>query len=97
VSGAADGRAALELVRSGARFDLVLLDMIMPVMGGAEVLRELRRVAPGLPVLIASGYSPGEAEVAGADGFLQKPYRRAELLKRVAALLGPRRRAAGDA
>jgi signal transduction histidine kinase len=61
----------------------VLLDLTMPRMSGEETFRELRSVAPELPVVLSSGYS--EMDVAsrfsgaGISGFIQKPYRFSEL------------------
>lgn len=61
-----------------APVDLVILDLIMPRMGGAELFRHLRALDPDVRVLLSSGYSlHGEARQAmeeGAMGFLQKPY-----------------------
>jgi two-component system cell cycle sensor histidine kinase/response regulator CckA len=58
---------------------LVLLDMTMPVMGGAETLRELRRRSASLPVVMMSGYSEELSLEKVAEhpvsGFLEKPYR----------------------
>jgi two-component system cell cycle sensor histidine kinase/response regulator CckA len=57
--------------------DLVILDMIMPDIGGGEVFDRLREVKPGIKVLLASGYSMGDAAVIidrGCNGFIQKPF-----------------------
>jgi PAS domain S-box-containing protein len=57
---------------------LVLLDMMMPVMGGEEALREIRRIRAEVPVIASSGYSESVAQerfgVHGLAAFLQKPY-----------------------
>lgn len=50
------GREALEYLASGAKVDLVLLDLNMPGMNGEETLRELRKTHPQLPVLLATGF-----------------------------------------
>jgi signal transduction histidine kinase len=91
---AQDGPAALELYRErAADIDLVLLDMVMPGMGGEEVFRRLNRFDPGVRVLLSSGYSrEGRAQdllKAGCLGFLQKPYNLAELRARLEEILGP--------
>jgi len=87
-----DGQSALELYRlDGSSIDLVLLDLMMPGMGGREVLAELRRIDPGVPVVISSGYSLEEARPGLSDGvsaFLQKPFNIAELSRVVAGSLG---------
>jgi signal transduction histidine kinase len=93
VTHAPDGRAALALVReAGASFDLVLLDLRMPGLSGEATFDELARVAPGLKVLVWSGYA-AEQDVGGmlrrgAVGFVQKPYRVAELSRAIAGALG---------
>ena len=75
---AANGEEALE-VYDGNRdhIALVLTDMVMPVMGGRELQRRLRRRAPELPVVLTSGYPlRGEREDAFLDDFadwIQKP------------------------
>ncbi len=75
---ACDGLEALQQVQRGARIDIVLLDQTMPRLSGPETLRRLREIAPGLPVVLTSGYDlgtgpdgPGGLEV---EGFLPKPY-----------------------
>lgn len=81
---AADGREALDLYRErGAEIAVVLLDMTMPHMDGDETFRELRRLNPGVPVILSSGYA--EQDVVsrfagkGLSGFIQKPYTLDEL------------------
>jgi two-component system, cell cycle sensor histidine kinase and response regulator CckA len=89
---AESGRQALEIYRQERdRIDLVILDMLMPGMGGAETFRQLQGVDPKVRVLLSSGYSlDGETQeviAAGALGFIQKPYRLAVLSHKVAATL----------
>ncbi len=79
VCSASDGAEALALYRQHRdEVAFVLLDMMMPVMGGAECLRQLRRANPALPVLMTSGFNEPEGlhpgEGARASGFIQKPY-----------------------
>jgi two-component system cell cycle sensor histidine kinase/response regulator CckA len=91
VTVAKNGRDAIDLLRQRPqRFDLVIMDMIMPVMGGGEAVPLVRRIAPGLPVLIVSGYSATTQPTVEADAFLQKPYTRAELAQKVDLLLQAR-------
>lgn len=76
VSGAEDGPAALELAGRD-QFDLVLLDVKMPVMDGLEVFRRLRDIAPGTPVIMATAFAVEglirSALREGAFGALNKP------------------------
>jgi CheY-like chemotaxis protein len=90
-----DGADALEFYRQSWReVDLVILDMMMPRMGGKEAFLAMQRVNPGIKAFIVSGYSvQGEAQFlleSGAMGFLQKPYRRLDLVRMVEQSLGPR-------
>jgi two-component system, cell cycle sensor histidine kinase and response regulator CckA len=76
---AASGHEALTLYRQDpGRFRLVILDMIMPEMGGGDVFDELKRIRPDVRVLLASGYSmQGQARAImnrGCTGFIQKPF-----------------------
>jgi signal transduction histidine kinase len=93
VLSAEGGLQALEIYRRERdRIDLVILDMLMPGMGGAETFQKLRGLDPGVRVLLSSGYSlDGEAQevmAAGARGFIQKPYRLAVLSRKVAGIIG---------
>ena len=59
------------------RIDLVIVDMIMPDIGGGEVFDRMRTIRPDVKVLLASGYSMGEAAAIierGCNGFIQKPF-----------------------
>jgi len=90
---APSGSRALEIYpREQDRIDLVILDMLMPGMGGVETFQKLKGVDPKVRVLLSSGYSlDGEAQqvmAAGARGFIQKPYRLAALSRQVAEVLG---------
>lgn len=65
------------------KISLVILDMIMPKMGGKETFLKLRELNPSLTVILSSGYardaSAQELIDLGAAGFIQKPYRSSEL------------------
>ena len=87
-----NGENALELYRQErARIDLVILDLIMPGMGGSKCLEELLTIDPHTRVLIASGYSPDGptkgALDAGAKGFVSKPYDTRQFLQLVREIL----------
>jgi signal transduction histidine kinase/ActR/RegA family two-component response regulator len=90
---ASGGAEALDIVRKDTQaFSVVLLDLTMPDMNGIDVLREIRRLNPSLPVVLLSGYNQEEA-LEGCDldaqvGFLQKPFGSKVLLREVARVLG---------
>ncbi|MBU1741007.1 MAG: PAS domain S-box protein, partial [Proteobacteria bacterium] len=77
---AGHGREALALYRAardqGRSFDLVLLDMAMPVMGGPECLDRLIEMDPGVRVLIVTGHDgqPGQDLLSRTIGVLHKPF-----------------------
>ncbi len=92
VTCAADGREAVELYRErGDGFDAVILDMVMPEMGGAEAFAELRRLDPGVRVVLSTGF--GDSDRAqdlldqGVAAFVPKPYRMDQLAATVARVL----------
>jgi len=86
----ADGPSVLEDARAG-RAQLVILDLGLPGMDGLEVCRRLRAERVGIPVLVLTARSDEVDFVvgldAGADDYVGKPFRLAELLARVRALL----------
>ncbi len=89
---AADGRQALELWEEHHdRIRLVLIDLIMPVMGGRELLAEIKRRAPDVRILLTSGYSEAEVRRLCASyedaTFIQKPYSSHALIQKVKAAL----------
>jgi signal transduction histidine kinase/PAS domain-containing protein len=93
VTTCSDGPEALRLFREqGGKFDLVILDLVMPNMGGLDLFKAMREVAPDVRVILASGFSvDGDAQRIldqGARAFLQKPYRADDLAWTVADVLG---------
>jgi two-component system, OmpR family, copper resistance phosphate regulon response regulator CusR len=87
---ASDGNEALGLAQTG-HFDLLILDLGLPDRDGLEVLAELRRKDPRLPVVILTARDSVRDTVAGleggADDYISKPFRFGELLARVRARL----------
>ena len=74
---AEDGRQASEVLAAGSGVDLVLLDVMMPVLGGVETYCELKSKRPEMAFLIVSGYSEDEVHNLGIPAdvpFLEKPY-----------------------
>src|SRR4051812_231561 len=91
---AEDGQQVVERLRDlGDDVRLILLDLTMPELGGAEAASELRRMQPNTPIIAMSGY--GDIEVlqqfseAGVDEFLPKPFTPEELAAKVRDVLSP--------
>ncbi|HEX3352821.1 MAG TPA: response regulator transcription factor [Terriglobales bacterium] len=87
---ARDGNTGLEFSRS-YEYDLIILDLMLPIIDGSEVLRAIRSRNTDVPILILSARGALEDKVhhfeAGADDYLTKPFSFAELVVRVKALL----------
>ncbi|MBI3118252.1 MAG: PAS domain S-box protein [Candidatus Hydrogenedentes bacterium] len=89
---ARNGREALRmLARHGNEVKVVLLDLAMPVLGGAEAQAVMARRTPDLPVIICSGYEldPSAQDILnrGARAFLQKPFRMQVLASEIRRVL----------
>jgi len=73
------------------RIDLVILDMVMPEMGGGDTYDRLKEINPDIKVLLSSGYSvDGEATeilARGCNGFIQKPFNLKELSQKIREIL----------
>lgn len=87
-----DGYHAMEIYRDkAAEIDLVVLDMIMPRMGGNETFNRLREINPDIKVLLSTGYSiEGQAAnivSRGCAGYIQKPFTMADLTKKIMEII----------
>jgi CheY-like chemotaxis protein len=90
---ARDGESALRVWKAEREHILVVMtDVVMPVMGGRDLARELRLADPALPILFVSAYAEHEPDlVAGVDGPVQvlgKPFTNEALLRALRALIG---------
>jgi CheY-like chemotaxis protein len=93
VLSAGDGPEGLDIVRAEPRrIDAVLLDVQLPTMSGAELLRELRGIRPDLAVVLSSGHGcralDQDAARSGYLGFIDKPYRPSELISKLREATG---------
>ena len=84
------GREGVELLKL-YEYDLVILDLMLPDMPGADVLKQIRQRNDATPVLILSGINMPTKKVecfsVGADDYMTKPYDRSELVARVKAIV----------
>ena len=92
VMAARSGPEALEVYRQNSgRIDMVIMDMIMPGLGGGETFDRLKRINPNVKVLLCSGYSVnGQASKImdrGCDGFIQKPFTLKQLSAKIREVL----------
>jgi PAS domain S-box-containing protein len=90
---AEDGREALGIFQKAHnQIDLVLLDLMMPHMDGADCFRELKRIKPDIKVIMSSGYNEQEISQRfvgkGLAGFLQKPYQMQQLINMIRKVMG---------
>jgi two-component system copper resistance phosphate regulon response regulator CusR len=98
VDTAKDGHTGLQLA-TDVQYDLIILDLMLPGIGGTDILRRVRHINPNVPVLVLTARDALASKVenfeAGADDYLTKPFAFTELLLRIKALLrrGPVSRA----
>jgi two-component system cell cycle sensor histidine kinase/response regulator CckA len=91
---AANGGQAVEMYKKNSRdIDLVILDMVMPEMGGEEAFLAMKKINPGIKALLSTGYSQAgrvsEILSKGVKGFIQKPYEFNQLLAKLRQILDP--------
>ena len=92
VLSARSGQEAIELYQKNVdKIDLVIMDMIMPGMGGGETFDRLKRINRDIKVLLSSGYSiNGQASKIlerGCDGFIQKPFNLIQLSDKIQGII----------
>jgi two-component system response regulator MtrA len=90
---ATNGAQALDFMRA-RRFDLIVLDLMLPGVDGFEVLRQVRGdpELAGVPIVITSATADATSKQAaadlGADAYVTKPFRKAELFDVIQSLIG---------
>ncbi len=92
VVSAKSGKEAIEVYKENhSRIDMVILDMILPDMGGGDTYDRLKEINPGVKVLLESGYDIDyqgrDIMERGCDGFIQKPFNMNELLEKIRGIL----------
>jgi two-component system cell cycle sensor histidine kinase/response regulator CckA len=89
---ARSGREAIEIYRANKnKINIVILDVIMPDMGGGETYDRLKKINPAIKVLLSSGYSingqASEIMNRGCNGFIQKPFNMEQLSRKIREIL----------
>ncbi len=91
VVAAADGQRAIALFLAHKNISLVLSDIGLPIIGGIDLMETIKRMNPETKVILASGFmEEGERQKMmekGAKAYIQKPYQRLELLRKIRAVL----------
>ncbi|CAA7625067.1 CHASE domain-containing protein [Magnetospirillum sp. SS-4] len=91
VKAVSSGKEALDLIRDGVRFDLVISDHMMPEVTGIEIANAIKVYSPSTPVILCSGrddkVTPEERDAAGVAAFMVKPLNMIELTDAVDRLL----------
>jgi PAS domain S-box-containing protein len=91
---ARNGREAIDLLQKSAPFDIVILDMNMPRMGGRESFDYIKQNYPGTKILVCSGYSAAMIDdgkfVQSIEGFIQKPYEVDDFARKIRDILDGR-------
>ena len=80
---ASNGREAIELYKKEMP-DIVLMDIIMPIMGGIETIKEIKKINPKAKIVAITAYASSKGEKAieaGVDYILRKPFSRKEVIK----------------
>jgi signal transduction histidine kinase/CheY-like chemotaxis protein/putative methionine-R-sulfoxide reductase with GAF domain len=93
---AKSGKEGIKIYKENKdKIELVILDMIMPDMGGGETFGQLKEINPKIKVLLSSGYSIHEKATRllarGCDGFLQKPFNIKQLSQKIREILNSKK------
>ena len=93
VDSAQNGQKGLEMIRD-KDYDVVLTDLIMPVMGGMELFRNIKQIKPGISVIIITAFGTIENAVeaikVGASDYITKPFKIDEVQSKIKKVLAER-------
>lgn len=96
---ACSGEEALQIIRKPHALDLVILDVFMPGASGTDTLKEIKKIAPGLSIIILTGQSTKDVAIEAlkgrADDYVEKPFDVAQFQKTVDRILSGRRKDQG--
>ncbi|HSD64249.1 MAG TPA: response regulator transcription factor [Ignavibacteriaceae bacterium] len=95
---ALDGRTGLEMAQVND-YDLLLVDWMLPALSGIEIIRQVRKVKPGIPIIFLTAKDTVQDAVfgleSGANDYIRKPFQFAELLARIKVQLRPKNTESG--
>lgn len=80
-------QGAIQAFESDPSFDLLVTDYAMPLMSGAALIRKIKELSPKTKALLVTGYASATTDVPSGVPRIEKPFRAAELLKRIEALV----------
>ncbi len=84
---AENGKKAVDICNSNTKIDLVLMDILMPVLNGYDATRQIKTIRDNLPIIAQTAYAltedRGKAIAAGCDDFIAKPIGKNELLRKI--------------
>jgi len=88
---AENGLQAVEFVKQGKHFDLILMDINMPLLNGIEATKQIKSINPKIPVIVQTAYVLNDERIksfeAGCDGFMAKPVKIQQLFDTIESLL----------
>ena len=91
VIGAENGRKAIELYQEHLEaVDVVILDLVMPDLGGAEAVDAIKKINPNVKIMLSSGYGrDGNTNeiMKNCNGFIQKPFSMQQLSEAIQAIM----------
>ncbi len=91
VIGAENGRKAIELFQDNKEIvDIVILDLVMPDLGGAEAVEAIKKIKPDVHIMLSSGYGRDRKTneiMKNCSGFIQKPFSMKELSEAIQAFM----------
>ena len=85
------GQEAIDIVESGEKIDIILMDMKMPIMDGFETTKEIKKINSNIPVIAQTAYAQPKEKTkcleAGCEAYISKPIITRQLFKIIARLL----------
>jgi CheY-like chemotaxis protein len=88
---AINGQEAVDIINKDKNFDIILMDLKMPIMSGFEATKIIKSIVPGIPIIALTAYvfedDKQKAMNSGCDDFIVKPYRMEDLFNKIIRLI----------